>query len=77
LAHGLYEWGGFDVADSAAELQRKNQCEGVEVKLSTNFNDTDVRLLRSIVDRDLGYTLNPILDGVCKVRNNLEQGDRE
>ena len=38
---------------------------------STKLDNTCIRLFICIIDRDPGYSFNPILDSVCEVRNNL------
>lgn len=52
--------------------EEPQQRSGLNVTNSTSeFDDADVRLLVSVIDGNLGHTLNPVLNGVGEMRNNL------
>lgn len=78
LAHGLDERRRLDVADGAAKLQ-----EGEDVSFLpgaatgwrewTHLDDADVGLLVRLVDRDARDALDPVLDGVRDVRDDLDR----
>lgn len=62
------------LAGAAAELAHSfNERRRLDISdSSAQLDDTDVGGLVGLVDGDLGNALDPVLDGVRKMRNNLD-----
>jgi len=70
LSHSLNEGCRLDVSHRSTELSISNA--EWRVRCSAYLDDANIRLLSRLVDRDLGDPLNPILNGVGQVRNDLD-----
>ena len=72
LAHGFDEGGGLDVSDSSTKLNVKDQDQRqIQSEFDAYLDDANVRLLPRVVDRDLRHALDPVLDRIRDVRNDL------
>lgn len=89
LAHGLDERCRLDVSDRTTELHFHKKWTNVsdtvraivqETTLwetKTHLDDADVGLFVSLVDGKLGNALDPVLDLVRQVRNDLDPSTKE
>lgn len=73
LAHGFYKWRRFDISNGSSQLETCQTRPEAMIKQQTHFNNTDIWLLISIVDRNLRNAFNPILNRICDMRDNLRQ----
>lgn len=71
LTHGLDERHRFNITNGTTELIAINKTYKKRAMKKSHLDDTNVRLLSSLVHRDLRNSLNPVLDGVGQMRNNL------
>jgi hypothetical protein len=70
LTHSLDEWRRFDITNGTTELFVSFALlRNVD---TTYLDDTDVRLFSCLVHWHLGDSLNPVLNGVCQMRDNLD-----
>ena len=75
LAHRLDERRRLYVSNCTAKLLIVQMDVCPCLPEETHFNNTDVRFLARIVNGDLGNTLNPVLNGVCNVWDDLTGKD--
>jgi hypothetical protein len=77
LAHGLYKGRGLNITNCSAKLGQMRDYEYmmspavILAFVEAHLNNADVRFFISIIDGNLRYALDPILDSVRQVRNNL------
>lgn len=71
LAHGLNERHRFNVTHGTTELTAISKHIRNRVIKKSYLDNTDIRLLASLVHRNLRNSLDPVLDGVGQVRDDL------
>lgn len=71
LTHGLYERHRFNITNGTTELVAISKTHKKHSHENSHLDDTDVRFLSGLVHRDLGNSLDPVLDGVGQMRDNL------
>lgn len=71
LTHGLDERHRFNITNGTTELVAISKTHKEHSHENSHLDDTDVRFLSGLVHRDLGNSLDPVLDGVGQMRDNL------
>jgi hypothetical protein len=72
LTHSLHERRRFNVTDGPSELLCGQISKRFE-KRGIDLDDANIRLISCIVHRNLSHALDPVLDRVCDMGNNLKQ----